>query len=93
MIINTKRKTDNKENIDGKCGKRLRQVYGKRIAIIIQNGNISYQIPNNNLNNSLLFQKMIQIFKHYKPIFSKEKKENKKIINKQKNLNKKETNS
>ena len=93
MIINTKRKTDNKENIDGKCGKRLKQVYGKRIAIIIQNGNILYQIPNNNHNKNLLFQKMIPIFKHYKLTFNKEKKENKKIINKQKNSNKKEINS
>ncbi len=93
MLIKIKRKTDRKENIDGKCGRKHNKAYGKRIAIIILNGSILYLILNNNLKNNLLCLKMILISKPYKPICSKEKRESKKIINKLINLNKKEINS
>lgn len=47
MIINIKRKIDNKENINGTCGKKHNKVYGKKHQIIILNGNFLYLILKN----------------------------------------------
>ena len=75
MNISIKKKIDKKENINGKCGKKLKQCFGKKQVTIILNGNTLYQIQNNNLNPSQLFQKMILTLWLYKEICNKEKTE------------------
>jgi hypothetical protein len=66
MTINTKRKTDSKENTNGRCGKKRKKVSGKRLQTTILNGNILSQIQNNNLSKNPFYLKMTQIFKHFK---------------------------
>jgi hypothetical protein len=64
MSINIKRKIDNKENINGICGRKHNNLFGRKHPIIILNGNILYQILNKNLKTNQSYLKMILTLKH-----------------------------
>jgi hypothetical protein len=84
QTIKPKKQVVRKESINGICGKKLRQVFGKKIAITIRNGIILFQIPNNNRSKNRLYLKMIQISEHFNLTYKKEKEKEKKIQTKRK---------
>jgi hypothetical protein len=92
VTTNTKRRTESRESTDGRCGKRLSKVYGKRLATITPNGTTLSLTLKNNLNNNPSCLKMIPISWRYKQICNKERKENKKITLKPTSSRRKETN-
>lgn len=66
-----------KGNINGICGKKLKQCFGRKQALIILNGKILLLAKvKMNSKNSQYFLNMIQILQLYKQIFNKEKLEN-----------------
>jgi hypothetical protein len=83
-IINLTKRIDKKKDKNGKCSKKLRQLFGKRVQlIIIKNGIILYKIHSKRFNRSQFCQRTILTLELYKWISRKERKKEQKIQKKQ----------
>jgi hypothetical protein len=74
------KKADNRKDTNGRCSRKLKQLYGKNLQLTtIKNGNISLRTQSNNLKNSQSCQRMIQISKLWRWISNRERNDAKKI--------------